>query len=298
MINVFNIEKFATHDGPGIRTTIFLKGCNLHCPWCANPESWSLKPTLMYDLRKCIKCKKCVNACKQKAISFDKKFLYDRLKCIYCKKCSESCLTQALTFAGKKLSINTIVDEVMKDKDYFDNSNGGITISGGEPFVQFEAMMKLIKALKKQNLHIAIETTGNYPLEYLKQALPYLDLLLFDVKHLNYQKIKDVIGGNPKLIFNNLKFLASTCPEKVIIQTPVIPYFNNDEKTLQSIIDLAFELNITNINLLPYHTLGKNKWEQINKQYYLENEKMLEKETLKKYIQYGNDRGINIKIGG
>ena len=185
----------------------------------------------------------------------------------------------------------------MKDKDYFDNSNGGITISGGEPFVQFEAMMKLIKALKKQNLHIAIETTGNYPLEYLKQALPYLDLLLFDVKHLNYQKIKDVIGGNPKLIFNNLKFLASTCPEKVIIRTPVIPYFNNDEKTLQSIIDLAFELNITNINLLPYHTLGKNKWGQINKQYYLENEKMLEKETLKKYIQYGNDRGINIKIG-
>ena len=156
MINVFNIEKFATHDGPGIRTTIFLKGCNLHCPWCANPESWSLKPTLMYDLRKCIKCKKCVNACKQKAISFDKKFLYDRLKCIYCKKCSESCLTQALTFAGKELSINTIVDEVMKDKDYFDNSNGGITISGGEPFVQFEAMMKLIKALKKQNLHIAM----------------------------------------------------------------------------------------------------------------------------------------------
>ena len=208
MINVFNIEKFATHDGPGIRTTIFLKGCNLHCPWCANPESWSIKPTLMYDLRKCIKCKKCVNVCKQKAISFDKKFLYDRLKCIYCKKCSESCLTQALTFAGKELSINTIVDEVMKDKDYFDNSNGGITISGGEPFVQFEAMIKLIKALKKQNLHIAIETTGNYPLEYLKQALPYLDLLLFDVKHSNHQKIKEVIGGNPKLIFNNLKFLG------------------------------------------------------------------------------------------
>lgn len=174
MINVFNIEKFATHDGPGIRTTIFLKGCNLHCPWCANPESWSIKPTLMYDLRKCIKCKKCVNVCKQKAISFDKKFLYDRLKCIYCKKCSESCLTQALTFAGKELSINTIVDEVMKDKDYFDNSNGGITISGGEPFVQFIAMMKLIKELKKQDLHIAIETTGNYSLEYLKQALPIL----------------------------------------------------------------------------------------------------------------------------
>ena len=295
MINVFNIEKFATHDGPGIRTTIFLKGCNLHCPWCANPESWSIKPTLMYDLRKCIKCKKCVNVCKQKAISFDKKFLYDRLKCIYCKKCSESCLTQALTFAGKELSINTIVDEVMKDKDYFDNSNGGITISGGEPFVQFEAMIKLIKALKKQNLHIAIETTGNYPLEYLKQALPYLDLLLFDVKHSNHQKIKEVIGGNPKLIFNNLKFLASTCPEKVIIRIPVIPYFNNDEKTLQSIIDLAFKLNITNINLLPYHTLGKNKWEQINKQYYLENEKMIEKKTLKKYIQYGSNKGIIFK---
>ena len=128
--------------------------------------------------------------------------------------------------------------------------------------------------------------------------MPYLDLLLFDVKHSNHQKIKEVIGGNPKLIFNNLKFLASTCPEKVIIRIPVIPYFNNDEKTLQSIIDLAFKLNITNINLLPYHTLGKNKWEQINKQYYLENEKMIEKKTLKKYIQYGSNKGINIKIGG
>ena len=123
MINVFNIEKFATHDGPGIRTTIFLKGCSLHCPWCANPESWSLKSTLLYDKQKCVKCKKCMLNCKNHAIKFENEFRYDLSKCHRCKKCVQGCFYNAIKFAGEEISIQDVVDEVLKDKEYYENSH-------------------------------------------------------------------------------------------------------------------------------------------------------------------------------
>ncbi len=125
MINVFNIEKFATHDGPGIRTTIFLKGCYLHCPWCANPESWDIQPTFLYDERKCIYCYQCMNTCPQQAISFQPRMIHDYSKCIRCRKCEDICLNGAIQIAGHTMTIDEIVDEVMKDKDYYDESMGG-----------------------------------------------------------------------------------------------------------------------------------------------------------------------------
>lgn len=298
MINVFNIEKFATHDGPGIRTTVFLKGCSLHCPWCANPESWSLKPTLMYDKRKCVGCRRCVVTCPQKAIRFDDVFIHDNRKCIQCGACVKGCFSQAIKLAGENMSIEAIVSEALKDKDYFDNSGGGVTISGGEPFLQFEGMIELIKELKRNQLHVAVETTGNYKLDDLKQALPYIDLFLFDVKHIDHQKLHDVTGGHPEMIFRNLEYLAQECPEKVRIRVPVIPEFNYSEETLEGIIKYARELGIKEVHLLPYHSLGKNKWEQIHKDYYFKNLKMMDKSVLERYVQYGKDQDVFVKIGG
>jgi len=298
MINVFQIEKFATHDGPGIRTTVFLKGCPLHCPWCANPESWSLKPTLMYHQRKCVQCRNCAMTCPQQAIRFDEKFIYDSSKCIQCGQCVKGCFQQAIRFAGKSQSIESIVKEVMKDKDYYDNSAGGVTISGGEPFLQFDSMLQLIKELKTYSLHIAVETTGHYPLHHLKKALPYIDLFLFDVKHLNHQKLKETIGANAKLIFRNLEYLADICPDKVIIRVPVIPQFNDSCEVIEGIIDYAHQLGIKEVDLLPYHTLGKNKWEQMQKEYSLKDFQMMDKKLLEKYKQYGINQNIYVKIGG
>ncbi len=298
MIKVFNIEKFATHDGPGIRTAIFLKGCSLHCPWCANPESWSLKPTMMYDKRKCVKCKKCFLICPNKAINFDNEFIYDASQCIHCEKCVQSCFHQAIKFAGKDMLIDDIVAEVLKDRDYYDNSGGGVTISGGEPFFQFQSILKLVKKLKKNNISTAVETTGNYKLDYLKETLPYIDLFLFDIKHIDHQKLSDITGGNSDLIFSNLEYLAHNCPDKVIVRVPVIPYFNYSKETLESIIDYASQLGIKEVNLLPYHSLGKNKWEQMHKDYQFKELKMMEKNVLEEYINYGIKHDIYVKIGG
>ena len=294
MIRISNIEKFATHDGPGIRTTVFLKGCFLHCPWCANPETWKSEPVLMHDAKKCVECKTCMHVCEQGAISFP--FQWDVDKCIYCKKCENYCLQDAISFAGKDMEINEVIKEVLKDKDYFDQSNGGITISGGEPFMQLDAFLELIKQCKNNGLHVAVETTGNYCLDTLKEALPYIDLFLMDLKHLDAQKLKDITGGNLDLILNNFKYLAQHCPNKVIVRMPVIPRFNDD--ICEDVIRFCANLKLSEVNLLPFHTMGKSKWNQLNKEFMYDKDKMMDRNDLTPYIDVGKQLGVYVKIGG
>lgn len=294
MIRISNIEKFATHDGPGIRTTVFLKGCFLHCPWCANPETWKSEPVLMHDAKKCVECKTCMHVCERGAISFP--FQWDMDKCIYCKKCENYCLQDAISFAGKDMEINEVIKEVLKDKDYFDQSNGGITISGGEPFMQFDAFLELIKQCKNNGLHVAVETTGNYCLDTLKEALPYIDLFLMDLKHLDAQKLKDITGGNLDLILNNFKYLAQHCPNKVIVRMPVIPRFNDD--ICEDVIRFCANLKLSEVNLLPFHTMGKSKWNQLNKEFMYDKDKMMDRNDLTPYIDVGKQLGVYVKIGG
>jgi len=294
MIRISNIEKFATHDGPGIRTTVFLKGCPLHCPWCANPETWSMEPVLMHDERKCIACKTCMHVCRQQAISFP--FQWDMTKCMYCKKCEEYCLQDAISFAGKDMEIEDVVYEVLKDKDYYEQSNGGVTISGGEPFMQFDAFLELIKQCKANGLHVAVETTGNYSLDALKEALPYVDLFLMDLKHLDAQKLKEVTGGNLDLILNNFTYLAKNCSEKVIVRMPVIPRFNDD--ICEDVIKFCASLKLSEVNLLSFHTMGKNKWNQLNKEFLYDQDKMMNRNDLTPYIDIGKQLGVYVKIGG
>ena len=294
MIRISNIEKFATHDGPGIRTTVFLKGCFLHCPWCANPETWKSEPVLMHDAKKCVECKTCMHVCERGAISFP--FQWDMDKCIYCKKCENYCLQDAISFAGKDMEINEVIKEVLKDKDYFDQSNGGITISGGEPFMQLDAFLELIKQCKNNRLHVAVETTGNYCLDTLKEALPYIDLFLMDLKHLDAQKLNDITGGNLDLILNNFKYLAQHCPNKVIVRMPVIPRFNDD--ICEDVIRFCANLKLSEVNLLPFHTMGKSKWNQLNKEFMYDKDKMMDRNDLTPYIDVGKQLGVYVKIGG
>ncbi len=294
MIRISNIEKFATHDGPGIRTTVFLKGCFLHCPWCANPETWKSEPVLMHDAKKCVECKTCMHVCERGAISFP--FQWDMDKCIYCKKCENYCLQDAISFAGKDMEINEVIKEVLKDKDYFDQSNGGITISGGEPFMQLDAFLELIKQCKNNGLHVAVETTGNYCLDTLKEALPYIDLFLMDLKHLDAQKLKDITGGNLDLILNNFKYLAQHCPNKVIVRMPVIPRFNDD--ICEDVIRFCANLKLSEVNLLPFHTMGKSKWNQLNKEFMYDKDKMMDRNDLTPYIDVGKQLGVYVKRGG
>lgn len=297
MINVSNIERFATHDGPGIRTAIFLKGCPLHCPWCANPETWKIDPVLMHNERKCVRCQKCKETCTKQAISFTPAFHLDASKCVACGECVSECIPEALSVAGKTQTIEEILAEVKKDDDYYEASGGGVTVSGGEPFYQKE-VVSLLEILKKEGYHVAAETTGNYSLDRLKEVEPYIDLFLFDVKHSDKVKLKQVTGADLDTILTNLTYLSKHCPEKVIIRTPVIPSFNYEEDILFAIINQTKEYGFNEIDLLPYHSLGKNKWHDLGKKYAFEDEKMMAKEVLEKYKRYGESIGLKVKIGG
>lgn len=296
MIKVSNIERFATHDGPGIRTTIFLKGCPLHCPWCTNPETWTLDTILMHDEKKCVRCHCCQKVCEKRAIDFDPDFKINRNLCDGCQKCMDVCIPEAISFSGKEMTIDEILEEISKDDAYYKNSNGGITLSGGEPLFQFEEVFKLIQILKEKGYHIAIETTGMYNLNVLKKVEPYIDLFLHDIKHLNKEKLESITGASKEIIFNNLDYLSKTCKEKVIIRTPVIPGFN--EEIVKDIILYAKEKGFKEVNLLPYHSLGKNKWHNLKKDYVYENEKMMDKSHLSSYTELGKELNICVKIGG
>ena len=296
MISVSNIERFATHDGPGIRTTIFLKGCPLHCPWCANPETWDVEPVLMHDENKCLHCQRCKEECSQKAIIFNPIFSLNNKLCTVCGKCLNVCVSDALSISGKNMTVDEIVQIISKDDLYYKTSNGGVTLSGGEPLFQFDQTLELIKVLKQKQYHIALETTGMYSLHYLKEVEQYVDLFLFDIKHLDKDKLRKVTGADLTVILKNIDYLSKRCAHKVVVRVPVIPGFNQD--MLEKIITFSRDKNFKEVNLLPYHSLGKNKWHNLKKKYAYEDLKMMDKEELNQYIIYGNENNIIVKIGG
>ncbi len=300
MIRVTNMERFATHDGPGIRTTVFLKGCSMYCPWCANPETQTSYPELLYNESKCIGCRSCEKGCQTKAITFDDngKFNYNSTLCTDCLACEKNCMQDALEFHGKDMELDFIMEEVMKDKDYYDNSDGGgITVSGGEPFVQLEGLIAILRASKERGLNTAVETTGNYSLKALQTAEPYIDHLLYDFKHLDDEVLKRVTGGNGRQIKENLIYLVEMCPDKLTVRMPIIPGFNFDSALIKETLGYLQQLGVKNVNLLPYHTLGKAKYEKLGRAYQM-TDKMLHEEDLEEYHQYALKIGLESRIGG
>ena len=298
MINICNIERFATHDGDGIRTVVFLQGCPLRCPWCANPESQIIKTQLMHDKKKCIGCRNCEKVCPKQAIKFiDGKFMLDVKTCKACKKCADICLQEAISFSGEAMSVEQIVEEVMKDKDYYDASNGGVTLSGGECFVQFEGFFELLQAFKKEGLNITIETCGQFPLEHLIKADPYIDSYYFDIKHLDADIYRQVVKGDIDIVMRNVDYLIKKDPSKVVFRVPVIPGFNYNEDVLNRIIDFAAVSKVRELHFLPYHTLAMLKYEKLMHEYEWTKEKLSD-DSLKAYVEIAKRKNVTLKIGG
>lgn len=281
---VFNIQKFSINDGPGIRTTVFLKGCPLRCVWCHNAESHLSKKEIAYSLSKCIGCGRCIDVCENNAHRVsDGVHIFDREKCIVCGKCAEACPAESLELMGEDRTVEEVLAEVMKDKAFYDNSEGGMTVSGGEPLVQFEFTYELLKKAKELGLHTCIETCGYAPEEKILKVSEYVDIFLYDWKISDSKMHKDYTGVSNDLIESNLKALDGI-GAKIVLRCPIIPEVNDTEEHFSKIAELANTLdNVIEVNVEPYHALGNDKYKRLGKTECQEF-KMPENETVEKWI--------------
>lgn len=290
---LFNIQKFSIHDGPGIRTTVFFKGCPLRCAWCSNPESQLEKIQILYDHQKCTLCKTCIQTCPQKAIFLKKERIHiDFEKCVGCLQCIANCPNQALSHEGNIQTIDEIVSICLQDKVFYEESNGGITISGGEGMSQPAFLKELIPALKKHDLHIAIETTGYVNHATFKTLAPLFDLLLFDIKHYDSNKHYEETGVYNERIIENLTWAINHQIE-VLVRIPVIPHFNDSLEDALGLSTLLKQIGIKRVQLLPFHQFGEKKYELLNKEYQYKNVKALYPEDLKNYQQVFLNLGLD-----
>lgn len=278
---VFDIEKFAVHDGPGIRTTVFLKGCPLRCIWCHNPESQETKPEILFLPEKCISCHKCTEICPVDAIHDG---VFDRSRCIRCGKCVEQCYTVARELIGKLMSPQEVLDEVLKDRRFYNSSGGGMTISGGEPMMQPEFTLELVKMAKGNELDVCMETCGFASLKHYIQTLSYVNLYLFDIKETDSIRHEKYTGVTLELIHKNL-FAMDHAGAATILRCPIIPDMNDRKEHFYGIAAIAEKLNnIKGINILPYHSLGKEKLKQLGKTISWESPSFTDENTIAEWI--------------
>lgn len=253
--NIFNIQHFSIGDGPGIRTTVFLKGCNLRCVWCHNPESQDFRPQMMFYKNKCTGCGKCKEECPHSLES-----------CELCGRCTRYCPNNAREICGREYTVDEVMRELLADNAFYENSGGGVTFSGGECMLQIDFLEEMLRQCKEHQLHTAIDTAGHTPYSSFERILPFVDLFLYDVKCFDSDKHKQYTGVKNQLILENLKRLLAT-GKRVWVRIPVIPSVNDTEEEMQSIkrfLNACVEPE--KIELLPYHALGEHKYTAIGKE--------------------------------
>lgn len=256
-----DIKRFAVHDGPGIRTTVFLKGCTLRCIWCHNPESRRAKPELAFLAHKCVGCGDCVEACQHGVhVLTAEEHTVKREACVACGACAEACLHDALILYGKEYTPEEVAATVMEDAAFYETSNGGATVSGGEPLVQVDFCVELFKLLKAKGIHTAVDTCGNVPWASFEKILPWADMFLYDFKQADTEKHRVVTGCGNELILENLVKLSQT-GKPIEIRMPLVPESNMSEDDLRAAGKFLKDLpNITAVRLLAYHSMARSKF--------------------------------------
>jgi len=268
---IFDIQRFSIHDGPGIRTTVFFKGCPLRCPWCHNPESWLRTPQVLFYDKKCIACGACFKACPvEGALDPKSAQRVNRDLCNACGACTEACPAEALEMCGREMTVEEVLSEVEKDRPFYDNSGGGMTISGGEPLMQAEFALALLRAATQAKLSCVLDTSGYADRDAMREAGGLVDLVLFDLKIMDPRRHREVIGVDNAPIIENLRMLSGM-GVPIAIRVPVIPGMTDDEENLRAIAALAASLpGIRRVDLMRYNRLGESKWKRLGRTYALE----------------------------
>lgn len=264
---IFNIQRFSLHDGPGIRTTVFFKGCPLQCQWCQNPEGISSIPVLFCYRDRCLACQACREQCPAEAISIEPSGpVIDRNRCTLCLKCTSVCPVEAIQAAGTEITVPELTGEILKDRLVFEESGGGVTFSGGEPLMQPEFLSAMLKALKKENIHIAVETSGYASWPLLKRISEWTDLFLYDLKIIDPELSTKYTGASSVLSKNNLKQLIKY-GSNVQIRMPLIPSVNDSSESLIRTAEFLKQCGVTELEFIPYHDFGRAKYDHLNLEY-------------------------------
>lgn len=290
---VFNIQKFSLNDGPGIRTVVFLKGCPLRCKWCANPESQSPKVQILWDADQCLHCGTCEITCKNRAISIKNGTVFiDDSVCQGCGACVKHCTGEALKAEGEWKTVEEVVNVCMQDADFYEESGGGVTLSGGEAMMHPAFSISLLKALKEKGIHTAMETTGFTSETIFTSVIPYLDLLLFDMKHWDAQRHIAGTGVSNELILQNMS-AAIRAGKEILPRLPVIPGYNDAQSDAEGFVKRLKALGLTQIQLLPFHQFGEKKYDMLNQAYAYADVPALHEEDLQGFRQVFLDNGIH-----
>ena len=265
---IFNIQKYSIHDGEGIRTTVFFKGCPMECKWCHNPESQSYRPDMMHNTEKCVQCGSCMAKCPQGAISIkDGMLVTSAEKCNFCESCTDACVSNAREVAGKPYTVDEIMKEIEKDKMFYEQSGGGVTLSGGEVMTQnMDYILGILKKCKRLGYRVNIDTCGHSSFENFERILPYVDTFLYDVKHMDNEIHRELTGQGNEMVLGNLEKLSEK-GAKINIRMPLVEGVNSDDEHIGRVIDFLKTLKIEKVNLLPYHNTGKSKYERMGMNY-------------------------------
>ncbi len=305
---IFNIQRFSIHDGPGIRTTVFFKGCSLQCFWCHNPEGRRSHPEIQFFPERCIRCGECLVHCPHHAHTINNELhFYLREQCKNCGTCTETCYSNALELTGKYMTANEVMEEILRDRMFYETSNGGVTLSGGEPILHSQFAREILMRCKAEDLHTAIETCGNYQWQELEKLLPAIDLIMMDLKHLDPHKHKIMCGDSNERILANARRLALT-DKPIIFRIPVVPTVNDSLEEIGAIVKFVqnlVELRIQHSNgkekcaeiqleLLPFHRLASDKYRSLGIEYRARNLEPPSKERIRELAAIAEFHGVEV----
>ncbi len=294
---IFDIQRYSINDGPGIRTTVFFKGCPLKCLWCDNPESQSQTPQLFYFESLCSRCHRCISICPNEAVSVgeDDSIITDRNRCNACGTCTVICPNDARVITGRAMTVDQVMEVIKQDEPFYRNSNGGMTASGGEAAIQPEFLINLFRRCQEIGIHTALDTTAYVKWEVLRQIIDYADLVLLDIKHIDSSAHREITGVDNNLILENAQKIVDT-GKLVWARFPLIPGCNDSNENISATGDFVFGVGLTQIDILPYHRLGTGKYTRLEMEYPLTDAQPYSETQINSIKSILEDRGLEVRV--